>query len=118
MTLASKRPLGSAGASKRWEAALEGVGKEIHRMQQLRELSVCVVAPGEHEGSRRGFWIAKGQVVDVRPFSGRQGREWRAGLAAVARAETTLAPDAADDLLTVASFLRRPPPELEVIAVA
>ena len=50
--------------------ALEGVAREIHRMQQLRELTVCVVAPGEHEGSRRGFWIAKGQVVDVRPFTG------------------------------------------------
>jgi len=37
------------------------------------------------------------------------------GAAAVARAEPTLAPDAADDLLTIASFLRRPPPELELI---
>jgi DNA polymerase III epsilon subunit family exonuclease len=98
--------------------ALEGVVREIHRMQQLRELTVCVVAPGEHEGSRRGFWIAKGQVVDVRPFTGTHGLEWQAGLAAVARAEPTVAPEAADDLITVASFLRRPPPELEVIALA
>jgi DNA polymerase III epsilon subunit family exonuclease len=98
--------------------ALEGVAREIHRMQQLRELTVCVVAPGEHEGSRRGFWIAKGQVVDVRPFAGRHGLEWQAGLAAVARAEPTLDPEAADDLITVASFLRRPPPELEVVALA
>src|SRR5205823_4758305 len=44
-----------------------------------------------------------------------QGLEWQAGLAAVARAETTLAPEAADELLAVASFLRRPPPELEVV---
>jgi DNA polymerase III epsilon subunit family exonuclease len=98
--------------------ALEGVVREIHRMQQLRELTVCVVAPGEHEGSRRGFWIAKGQVVDVRPFTGTHGLEWQAGLAAVARAEPTVAPEAADDLITVASFIRRPPPELEVIALA
>jgi hypothetical protein len=33
----------------------------------------------------------------------------------VARAEPTLAPEAADDLLLIGSFLRRPPPELEVI---
>jgi DNA polymerase III epsilon subunit family exonuclease len=98
--------------------ALEHVVREIQRMQQLRELTLCVVAPGEHEGSRRAFWIAKGQVVDARPFIGRQGVEWQAGLAAVARAEPTLAPEAADDLLTVATFLRRPPPELEVIALA
>jgi hypothetical protein len=54
----------------------------------------------------------------VRPFTGTSGLEWQAGLAAVARAEPTLAPEAADDLLTVASFIRRPPPELEVIALA
>jgi DNA polymerase III epsilon subunit family exonuclease len=98
--------------------ALEGVVWEIHRMQQLRALTVCVVAPGEREGSRRGFWIAKGQVVDVRPFTGRHGLEWQAGLAAVARAAPTLVPEAADDLITIASFLRRPPPELEVVALA
>ncbi|HEY8645441.1 MAG TPA: exonuclease domain-containing protein [Gaiellaceae bacterium] len=98
--------------------ALEDVAREIHRMQQLRELAVCVVVPGEHAGSRRGFWIAKGQVVDVRPFTGTHGLEWQAGLAAVARAEPTLEPEAADDLITVASFIRRPPPELEVIALA
>jgi DNA polymerase III epsilon subunit family exonuclease len=95
--------------------ALEDVAREIRRMQQLRTLTVCIVVPGEREGSRRSFWIAKGQVVDTRPFAGTHGLEWQAGLAAVARAEPTLAPDAADDLLTIASFLRRPPPELELI---
>ena len=98
--------------------ALEGVAREIARMQQLRDLAVCLVAPGGREGSRRGFWIAKGQVVDVRPFIGTHGLEWQAGLAAVARAERTLAAEAADDLLTIATFLRRPPPELEVVALA
>jgi len=61
------------------------------------------------------FYIAKGQVVCVRPFVGPHGLEWQAGLAAVAWAEPTLEPEAADDLLVIASFLRRPPPELEVI---
>jgi len=98
--------------------ALEEVAREVHRMQRLRGLEVCVVAPGEQEGSRRAFWIAKGQVVDARPFTGPSGLEWQAGLAAVARATPTLSPEAADDLLTVASFIRRPPPELEVIALA
>lgn len=98
--------------------ALEHVANEVRRMQRLRDLTVCVVAPGEHDGSRRGFWIAGGQVVDVRPFAGTHGLEWQAGLAAVARAEQTLAPDAADDLLALAPFLRRPPPELQVIPLA
>ena len=98
--------------------ALEDVASEIRRMQRLREMTVCVVVPGEQEGSRRGIWVSKGQVVDKRPFVGTHGLEWQAGLAAVARAEPTLEPAAADDLLTVASFIRRPPPELEVISLA
>jgi hypothetical protein len=55
--------------------------------------------------------------VCSRPFTGPRGLEWEAGLAAVRRAEPTFAPDAADDLLAVAAFLRRPGPELEVIAL-
>jgi DNA polymerase III epsilon subunit family exonuclease len=98
--------------------ALEDVAGEIRRMQRLREMTVCLVVPGEQEGSRRGFWVSKGQVVDVRPFAGTHGLEWQAGLTAVARAEPTLEAAAADDLLTVASFIRRPPPELEVISLA
>ncbi|HZT91671.1 MAG TPA: exonuclease domain-containing protein [Gaiellaceae bacterium] len=98
--------------------ALEDVVREVRRIERLRGLSVCVVVPGVDEGTRRAFFVAKGQVVCVRPFHGAQGIEWRAGLAAVARAEPTLAPEAADELLAVASFLRRPPPELEVVPLA
>jgi DNA polymerase III epsilon subunit family exonuclease len=98
--------------------ALEDVAQEVRRMQRLRTMCICVVVPGDREETRKGFWIAQGQVVAVRPFAGTHGLEWQAGLAAVARAKPTLAPDAADDLLTVASFIRRPPPELEVIALA
>lgn len=99
-------------------AALEASAREIDRMRRLRQLAVCLVVPGEREGSRRGFYVARGQVVCARPFAGTHGLEWQAGLAAVARAEPTLAPDAADDLRLVASFIRRPPPELEVLQLA
>jgi len=98
--------------------ALEDAAREIRRMQQLRQMAVCVVAPGEREGSRRAFFVAKGHVVTVRPFIGPHGVEWQAGLAAIARAEPTLAPEAADELRVVASFIRRPPPELEVLRLA
>ena len=84
-------------------------------MNRLRALSVCVVVPAAADGGRRAFFVAKGQVVCARPFHGPRGLEWQAGLAAVARAEPTLAPEAADELIAIASFLRRPPPELEVI---
>ena len=95
--------------------ALEDVAREIGRMNRLRALSVCIVAPGDGDGARRAFFVAKGQVVCSRPFHGPRGLEWQAGLAAVARAEPTLAPEAADELIAIAAFLRRPPPELEVI---
>ncbi len=101
-------------------AALEQVVVEVARLERLRRLAVCVVAPGVvapggDDGRRRGFFIAKGQVVCVRPFHGAHGVEWQAGLAAVARAEPSLAPETTDELLAIAGFLRRPPPELDVV---
>src|SRR4051794_25209853 len=95
--------------------ALEHVVRELRRIEHLRGLAVCVVTPGEQEGTRRATYIARGQVVCARPWHGPHGLEWQAGLAAVARAEPTLAPEVADELLVAATFLRRPPPELEVI---
>ncbi len=98
--------------------ALEDATREIRRMQQLRRMAVCIVVPGERAGSRRAFFVAKGHVVGVRPYIGPFGVEWQAGLADVARAEPTLEPEAADELRVIASFIRRPPPELEVLRLA
>ncbi len=98
--------------------ALEEVSREIARMDRLRALAVCVVVPGEHDGTRRAFFVAKGRVVCVRPFHGTHGLEWQAGLAAVARADLDLSAEAADELIAISSFLRRPPPELEVLPLA
>ena len=98
--------------------ALEDVSREIARLDRLRALAVCVVAPGDQEGTRRGFFVAKGRVVCVRPFHGTSGLEWQAGLTAVARAEPVLSAEAADELIAIAAFLRRPPPELEVVPLS
>ena len=64
--------------------------------------SRCAWSCGGDDGRRRGFFVAKGQVVCVRPFNGAQGVEWQAGLAAVARAEPSLAPESTDELLAIA----------------
>jgi DNA polymerase III epsilon subunit-like protein len=98
--------------------ALEVTAAELERIRRLRQLSLCLVVPAAHEGERRGFFVAKGQVVCARPFRGTSGPEWAAGLAAVTGAEPTLAPEAADELRLVAAFLRRPPPELTVVPLA
>jgi DNA polymerase III epsilon subunit family exonuclease len=95
--------------------ALEQVTAEVAHKRRLRELACCVVAPAAVEGERRAFFVAKGHVVCTRPFHRASGPEWSAGLAAVARAEPTLAPEAADELGVVAGVLRRPPPELEIL---
>jgi excinuclease UvrABC nuclease subunit len=96
--------------------ALEEVCGELARLRRLRALSMCLVAPSG-DGGRRAFYVAKGQVVCSRPYTGRHGLEWEAALEAVRLAEPTLAPEAADELLAVAAFLRRPGPELEVVAL-
>jgi len=96
--------------------ALEEVRSELERLRRLRGLAVCLVAPAA-DGGRRGFYVARGQVVCSRPYTGPSGLEWEAGLAAARRAEPALAPEAADDLLVVAGFLRRPGPELEIVAL-
>jgi DNA polymerase III subunit epsilon len=94
--------------------ALEEVCAELARLERLRGLSVCLVAPAA-DGGRRAFYVAKGQVVCARPYTGPAGIEWEAALAAIRRAVPTNAPEAADDLLAVAAFLRRPGPELQVV---
>jgi len=96
--------------------ALEDVCAELARLRRLRDLTVCVVAPAA-DGGRRAFYVAKGQVVCARPFTGPSGLEWEAALAAIRRAAPTLAPEAADELLAVAAFLRRPGPELELVSL-
>jgi UvrB/uvrC motif len=96
-------------------AALEEVVADLAHLERLRRLEICIVAPALEEGRRRGFFVAKGRIVCVRPLPDLHGLEWQAGLAAVARAERTAAPETTDELLLVGSFLRRPPPELQVV---
>jgi hypothetical protein len=96
-------------------AALEEAAGEIRTMQRLRALEVCILAPDVDDGRRRAFFVARGRVVCSRQLAGDGALELAAGRAEAARAEPTLAPEAADELLVVAQFLRRPPPELQVL---
>ena len=98
-------------------AALERVQAELARLDRLRGAELCLLAPALEEGWKRAFFVAGGRVVETRTLPPGAGArlEWEAGLHAVDRAEVTYAPEAADELLLVYSFMRRPPPELEVV---
>ncbi len=100
-------------------AALESVVRELRELEQLRATSVCLVAPALEDGFWRAFFVSGGRVVASRavPAGAGSAHELAAGTAAAARAEPSLAPQDADELLLVGSFLRRPPPELRVLAL-
>jgi hypothetical protein len=120
-----RRRLAALSESQRYEdaarfrdrvSALEGVVRELRRLERLRSARLCVLAPAAYDGYARAFFVAAGRVAAERTLlPGPAGRvEVEAALAECARAEPSLAPEHADELLAVASFLRRPPPELAV----
>jgi DNA polymerase-3 subunit epsilon len=101
-------------------AALEDVARALAAIERLRALELCVLAPALEPGFRRAFFVANGRVAAVRtlPPGGGAQLELAAGLAAARAAEPSYAPELADELLVLGSFLRRPPPEIEVVQLA
>jgi excinuclease UvrABC nuclease subunit len=101
-------------------AALEDVARALAELDRLRALELCLLVPAAEPGFRRAFFLSGGRVVAARTLlPGEAGRvELEAGLAAVARAEPSLDPADADELLLIGGMLRRPPPELRSIRLA
>jgi DNA polymerase-3 subunit epsilon len=101
-------------------AALERVVRELRLLQRMRQFEGCLLTPGVRDGERRAIFIAAGRVCALRTVPAGAGAvvEVEAGLAA-ARARggegRSLDGETADELLFIASILRRPPPELEVL---
>ena len=97
--------------------ALEQVIRELAALARLRELEACLLVPGAAEGFARAVFVARGRVADVRAIPSGAGAvlEVRAGLAAAASAQPSFAPEDAEELLLLAGFVRRPPPELRVL---
>jgi DNA polymerase-3 subunit epsilon len=98
-------------------AALEHVIAGLAELQRLRAAEICLVVPAVEEGWRRAFFVAHGRVAAVRALPRGPGAalELEAGVAEARAATSSLAPEDADELLLVGSFLRRPPPELTVL---
>ncbi|HVH50766.1 MAG TPA: GIY-YIG nuclease family protein, partial [Gaiellaceae bacterium] len=100
-------------------AALEQVCRELDRLVRLRAVERCLVAPATEPGYARAFFVAGGRVAAVRtlPPGGGAHLEIEAGLAAARRALGTEEPGDLDELQLVGTFLRRPPPELAIVAL-
>jgi excinuclease UvrABC nuclease subunit len=97
-------------------AALEEVAARVAELDRLRSTELCVLAPAREHGFRRAFVVAGGRVSTRTIPEGPAGRlEIESALAAVEGLEPSLAPEDAAELLIVASVLRRPPPEVQVV---
>jgi DNA polymerase III subunit epsilon len=101
--------------------ALEHVVDRLGRLERLRGLELCLIAPAIAPGWRKAFFVCGGGVCAVRPLPPGAGArlELDAGLAlcriARERSLETLTPGQAEDLLLLEGFVRRPPPELTVL---
>jgi hypothetical protein len=78
---------------------------------------VCLLVPALDERSRKAFFVTGGRIAAVRTLPPGPGAalELESGLAEALAAPGSLAPEDADELLLVGSFLRKPPPELTVL---
>jgi excinuclease UvrABC nuclease subunit len=101
-------------------AALEAVIQQLARLERLRAERRCLVTPAAEPGWRRAFFVAGGRVCAARtlPPGGGARLEVELGVGAARSAlagAPSYAPEDADELLVVEEFLRRPPPELQML---
>jgi DNA polymerase III epsilon subunit family exonuclease len=101
--------------------ALEDVVDRLRRLERLRSLEVCLIAPALEPGWRKAFFVSGGGLCAVRSLPPGGGARLELG-AGVARCRTareqspeTLTPEQAEDLLLLDGFVRRPSPELTVL---
>ena len=100
-------------------AALEEAVEALRELERLRSLCTCVAVPAREPGFVRVHAITAGRVAATRlvPRGAGAAHEAAALVAEARRATLSRAPEDADELRLVASFLRRPPPELRVCAL-
>jgi DNA polymerase III subunit epsilon len=103
--------------------ALEHVLSRLGRLEELRTIERCLLAPGLQPGWTKAFFVCGGGICAVRslPPGGGARLEIDAGLTVCRAARTapagSLTPEQAEDLLLLDGFVRRPPPELVVLAL-
>jgi DNA polymerase-3 subunit epsilon len=100
--------------------ALEHVLERLRRLDDLRKLDACLIAPAVTPGWRKAFFVRAGALCAVRPLPPGAGArlELNAGLAIarhVPRECEPLTGGQAEDMLLLGGFILRPPPELTVM---
>ncbi len=98
-------------------AALEEAVAALRELERLRALQACVVVPAHEPGFVRAYAIRGGRIAASRlvPLGAAAALESAALVADAAAATASHAAQDAEELRLVASFLRRPPPELRVV---
>jgi DNA polymerase-3 subunit epsilon len=101
--------------------ALEHIIDRLRRLERLRKLEACLIAPALEPGWQKAFFVSEGEIRAVRTL--RPGAaaklEIGAGLAICGGVkdgtQESMTPEQAEDLLLIDSFVRRPPPEVAVL---
>jgi DNA polymerase-3 subunit epsilon len=100
--------------------ALENVVERLRRLDRLRRLELCLIAPAIEPGWQKAFFVSRGVVRAVRSLPPGSGArlEVEAGIS-VCRSgpelDEALTVSQAEDLMLLHGFIRRPPPELAVL---
>ena len=115
VTSASRTPRASATGVAALEQAVVG----LQELERLRTLRVCVVVPARRPGFVRAHALGNGRIAAIRLLPRGPGvvPETAALLSAAEQESRSSGPEDVDELRLVASFLRRPPPELRVTAL-
>ena len=119
---ALRRRLARLAATQRYEDAarlrdrigqLEAALRSLDHLDRLRSLELCVLVPHREPRFVQAYAVTGGRIAATRalPVSGGHA-EASALVAEAARRSAPLTPEAADELAVLATFLRRPPPEL------
>jgi DNA polymerase III epsilon subunit family exonuclease len=101
-------------------AALEDVLDDLRELARFRARELCLLVPAAEPGWSRAIFVAGGRVADARSLPPGAGArlEAESGIAAAHAAQAAgvcYSPEACDELLLIAGFVRRPPPELTVL---
>ena len=101
--------------------ALEQVIERLSRLEDLRRLERCLLAPAIEPGRQKAFFVCAGELCAAWSLPPGAEAELEVRLAltrcdeAHTRVREALTYEQAEDLLLIDGFVRRPPPELAVL---